>query len=99
MRDYADMVGMDYARRNPDIDPMEVLKFVTNEVKERFKDRFVNPNRNKQSGESSTSGTTPTKDEFKMTEDERKVMNAFIRTNVMTKEEYMKELKAMRGGK
>ena len=99
MRDYADMVGMDYARRNPDIDPMDVLKFVTNEVKERFKDRFVNPNRNKQSVESSTSGTTPTKDEFKMTEDERKVMNAFIRTNVMTKEEYMKELKAMRGGK
>ena len=99
MREYADMVGMDYARRNPDIDPMEVLKFVTNEVKERFKDRFVNPNRAKQSVESSTSGSTPTKDEFKMSDEEKKVMNSFIRTNIMTKEEYIKELKAMRGVK
>ena len=100
MREYADMVGMDYAKRNPGIDPVEVLKFVTSEVKVRFKERFVNPNREKQSVESSTGGNAPAaKEEFKMTDDERKVMNSFVRSGVMTKEEYIKELKSMRGGK
>ena len=99
MREYADMVGMDYAKRNPDIDPVEVLKFVTAEVKVRFKDRFENPNRSKQSVESSTSGTPPSKDDFKLTDDERKVMNTFVRTGAMSKEEFIAELKSMRGGK
>ena len=99
MREYADMVGMDYAKRNPDIDPVEVLKFVTAEVKVRFKDRFENPNRSKQSVESSTSGTPPSKEDFKLTDDERKVMNTFVRTGAMSKEEFIAELKSMRGGK
>lgn len=99
MRDYADMVGMDYAKRNPGIDPVDVLKFVTGEVKERFKDRFQNPARTKQSVESSTSGATPKSTEFKMTEDERKVMNTFVRTGAMSKEDYIKELKTLRGVK
>ena len=34
-----------------------------------------------------------------MSDEEKKVMNSFIRTNIMTKEEYIKELKAMRGVK
>lgn len=99
MREYADMVGLDYAKRNPGGDPMEVLRFVTNEVKIRFKDRFVNPARSKQTVEESAGGNVQTKESFKMTEDERKVMNTFIRSGAMTKEAYITELKAMRGVK
>lgn len=100
MRDYADMVGMDYAKKNPNLDPDEVLQYVTSEVKERFKDRFKNPNRDKPSSvESGGQGAPASKARFEMTEDERKVMNTFIRAGVMTKEDYIQELKNSRGDK
>ena len=34
---------------------------------------------------------------FELSEDERKVMNTFIRAGVMTKDEYISQVKAMRG--
>jgi hypothetical protein len=97
MRDYADMVGTNYASKNPTLDPEEVLKYVTSEVKERFKDKFVNPNRAKQTVEGSSNGSSTAKPEFKMSDDERKVMNTFVRAGVMSKDDYIKELKSSRG--
>jgi len=100
MRDYADMVGGDYAKKNPGMDPEDVLVYVTSEVKERFKDRFVNPNRSKPSSvEAGGGGTGENREAFKMSDDERKVMNTFVRAGVMTKEDYIKELRASRGTK
>lgn len=100
MRDYADMVGGEYARRHPGIDPEDVLVYVTQEVKERFRDKFQNPNRTKPSAVEGGSNTSPTnKTEFKLSDDERKVMNTFVRTGIMTKEEYINELKLSRGVK
>ena len=97
MREYADTVGMGYASRNPGIDPEEVLQYVTKEVKARFKDRFVNPNRSKPNSVEGASAPAATKSSFELTDDERRVMNTFIRTGVMTKEEYIAEIKKMRG--
>ena len=37
------------------------------------------------------------KSSFELTDDERRVMNTFIRTGVMSKEEYISEVKKMRG--
>jgi len=94
MRDYADMIGSDYAKKHPGTDPEDVLVYVTQEVKERFRDKFTNPNRAKPSAvEGGGNAAASNKTEFKMTEDERKVMNTFVRTGVMTKEDYIKELK------
>jgi len=45
LREYADVVGMGYANKNPGLDPEEVLKYVTVQVKSRFKEKFQNPNR------------------------------------------------------
>lgn len=98
MRKYADVVGLGYANSNPGLDPEDVLKYVESEVKARFKEKFVNPNRTKPSsveGGSQTAGKT--KATFELTEDERKVMNTFVRQNLMTKEEYIEQVKAMRG--
>ena len=98
MRKYADVVGLGYANSNPGLDPEDVLKYVESEVKARFKDKFVNPNRNKPSqveGAGRTAGKS--KESFELTEDERKVMNTFVRQNLMTKEEYIEQVKAMRG--
>lgn len=98
MRDYADVVGMGYAQKNPGLDPEDVLKFVTAQVKTRYRDKFQNPNRNKPSTVEGTNTTSsPKTNSFELTDDERKVMNTFIRTGAMTKEEYIAQVKQMRG--
>ena len=98
MRDFADTVGLGYAQRNPGIDPQDVLEFVTAQVKSRFKDKFVNPNRTKPSAVEGTSSAAQAKsNSVELTDDERKVMNTFIRQGIMSKEEYLAEIKKMRG--
>ena len=97
MREFADTVGMGYAQRNPGIDPSDVLDYVTIQVKSRFKDKFVNPNRNKPNSVEGASTPAANKTSIELTEEERKVMNTFIRQGVMTKEEYLAEIKRMRG--
>ena len=97
MKEYADTLGMGYAQRNPSLDPGEVLEYVTAQVKARFKDKFVNPNRNKPSSVEGASTPGAKRGSFELTEDERRVMNTFVRTGVMTKEAYIDEIKKMRG--
>lgn len=97
MRQYADVIGLGYAQANQGLDPEDVLKYVSIQVKARYKDKFENPNRNKPSPVEGTSQNASTKESFQLTDDERKVMNTFLRTNTMTKEEYIAQVKAMRG--
>ena len=66
-------------------------------MKETFKDKFQNPNRNKPNSVEGASTPRAGKESFQMSEDERKVMNTFVRTGIMTKEAYIEELKKMRG--
>lgn len=100
MRDYADSIGMGYAQKHPGLDPEEVLQYVTSEVRERFKTRFENPNRNKPSSVEGASNSAPAKKEsFQLTDEERKVMHTFERTGIMSKDEYITELKKMKGVK
>lgn len=101
MHEYADTIGEGYAKRHPGIDPTEVLRYVTKEVKLRYKDHFENPNRNKPSAVEG-SGNKPTgksKDSFELTDDEKKVMNTFLRQGLVTKETYIEQVKASRGFK
>ena len=97
MRDFADAVGLGYAQKNPGIDPEDVLKYVTAQVKTRFKEKFVNPNRSKPSSVEGASAPAATKGTFELSDEERKVMNTFVRTGVMSKEEFIAEVKKMRG--
>ena len=98
MREYADAIGMGYAQKHPEIDPEDVLKFVASEVKERFKDKFKNPNRNKPSTVEGTGSTAPAKTaKFSLTDEEERVMKTFVRTGAMTKEAFIEEVKRMRG--
>ena len=103
MRDFADTIGQGYASRNPGVNPVEVLKYVTREIKKHYKEQFENPNRSKpnavESGSKQTSGKKPS---YELTDEERKVMNAFIRQGVigeggMTKEEYIEQVKLSKG--
>jgi len=99
LREYADVVGMGYAQKNPGLDPEDVLKFVTAQVKSRFRDKFVNPNRTKPSAVEGGTTQVNTKSSFELSDDERKVMGTFVRAGVMSKEEYIAQVKQMRGVK
>lgn len=97
MREYADGVGIVYAQNHPGVDPEDVLKYVTSKVKVTFKDRFVNSNRSKPNSVEGASTPHGKKETFELTEDEKRVMNTFIRTGALTKEAYIEDLKKMRG--
>lgn len=99
MRADADAFGEAYARNNQDKTPQEVLEYVTKKIKKVYPEKFTNPNRNKPTGVESGSGNRQgsSRDNFSLTEEEARVMNTFVRNGVMTKEEYIKQVKAMRG--
>jgi hypothetical protein len=97
MREMADAIGLTYAQRNPNKTPVEVLDHVATQIKTKiFKDKFENPNRQKQTVESPTRSGSRT-DTFEMSDEEKQVMNTFVKQGIMSKEDYTKELKVMRG--
>lgn len=97
MRQFADTLGLGYAQANPGMDPDDVLEYVSKQVKLAFRDKFENPNRTKPSAVEGSSNATPKKDEVQLSDDERRVMNTFVRQGIMTKDEYIAQVKAMRG--
>lgn len=97
LREYADTIGLGYAQRNPGLDPEQVLEYVTAQVKSRYKDKFVNPNRTKPSSVEGASAPAASKGSIDLTDDEKRVMNTFVRQGIMSKDEYLSEIKKMRG--
>lgn len=98
MRQFADTLGLGYAQANPGIEPDVVLEYVSQQIKKTFKDKFENPNRTKPSAvEGGSAATNSKKDTVDLTDDERRVMNTFVRQGIMTKDEYIAQVKAMRG--
>ena len=108
MRADADTFGEAYARNNPNKTPKEVLEYVTSKIKRTYKEEFQNQNRNRLSSVEGGGGTrqaSSNSDGFILTEDETRIMQNFMRNGVigiggaLTKEDYIKEIKAMRGTK
>ena len=98
MKVYADTVGLQYA--STDKDPVSVLKKVEAAVRKEFPNKFTNPNRERSSAVEGTQnrGTTRSSaDSFELTEQEERVMNSFVKQGIMTKAEYIKDLKSVKG--
>jgi hypothetical protein len=99
LREASDAIGLAHAKANPNKSPEEILDFVSRKIKTSYPEKFSNPNRDKSSsveGAGSSARTRKVSD-FDMSEDEVKVMNTFVRQGIMTKDEYMKELKSIKG--
>lgn len=96
MRVFADQVGVRLHQQG--LEPAAVLAEVEKAVKKEFPDKFKNPNKdtapNLEKGGNSTKGG---KESVELTDVERKIMNDFVRQNIMTKEEYIKSLKSVKG--
>ncbi len=96
MRAYADALGRDLAYKG--LAPKEVLKEVERQVKMEFPNKFTNPNRDKPGAvEGSSNKGGKSSDGFQLSDDERRVMQRFVRSGVMTEAEYIKDLKSVRG--
>ena len=97
MTDYADQVGIRLAQQG--MEPHLVLKEVEKRVRETFAHKFQNPNRQRP-GTVETTNTkgAPTKEtDYPLTDTERKIMNDLVRQKVMTKAEYIADLKKIKG--
>lgn len=99
LRSVADEVGLAHSRANPHKTPEEVLEYVVSRVKKLYPDKFRNTNKDRPSTVEGSSTTTPTRKQadFELTDEERKAMNTFIRAGAMTKEQYILDVKRMRG--
>src|SRR6202012_1786463 len=96
MRAWADGRGIELAQEGKS--PNEVLSTLEKEVKTRFSEKFHNPNRDRASavepGRTRAAGKVDA--EYELTDVEKQVMNTLIRQKVLTKEEYISQLKAIK---
>mgnify|MGYP003498403038 FL=1 len=99
MRKWADDYGIELSRQGTA--PGEVLKKVEAAVKKEFAHKFTNPNKagapDVEAGGRSSGGKSA--DKFELTPQEEKVMKTLVSTKVMTKEDYIAQVKAMRNAK
>lgn len=96
MKIFADALGQKLAAAGRG--PSAVLAEVERQIREEFPHKFKNPNRDKPgSVEGSATKGGKGSDSFTLTDDERRVMQRFVRTGVMTEKEYIAELKRTKG--
>jgi hypothetical protein len=96
MKAFADALGQELARAGNS--PSEVLKKVAAEVRKEFPNKFRNPNQDKAGnveGGKATGVSSSVK--FALSDEERRVMNNFVRQKLMTEKEYIAELQKVRG--
>ena len=96
MKAYADALGRSLASKG--MSPSAVLQEVEKQVKLEFPNKFTNPNRNKPGAvEGSSSKGGKGSDSFQLSDEERRVMQRFVRTGAMTEKAHIEELKRIKG--
>lgn len=94
MRAFAEAVGNELQASGVS-DPARILKEVEAQVRKEFPHKFSNPNREKPSAiEGSSNKGNNAKESYALTDDERSVMNRLVKSGVMTKEQYIEDIKA-----
>lgn len=97
MKAYADELGRELALRGGR-QPSDILREVERLVKEEFPHKFRNPNRDRPGAVEGSSGKgSKSKDDFVLSDEEKRIMERFVRTGALTKEQYIADLKATRG--
>lgn len=103
---YADKVGYDYVKKHPEASDMEVYEHVRERVEEKFPEEFggtisvqTQP-RTKQAPAVEGANRTPArayKQKTALDDNEQRIMKQLIRSGVMTEQEYMADLAAVKG--
>jgi|SRR3990167_5473809 len=98
MRAFADQLGTAYKQANPAADPTLVLKEVEKRVKKAYSEKFINPR--KEDAPAVESGSAPRKSrvqQIELSDEEQQAMRRFVKAGAMTEEQYIAEIKTMRG--
>ncbi len=98
MKAYADTIATDLAVKG--LTPTELLVEVERQTKKEFAHKFNNPNRSKPGAVESggSKGATKT-DSFELSDAEKRVMEKFVKSGLMTREEYVADIRADREAK
>lgn len=99
MRTFADDVGIAHAKAFPNKTPDEVLAYVNQRVRKVYPEKFQNPLRSKPSPTGGRTGEAKVtrSDDFELSAEEKRAMNTFVSEGIMTKEQYIADIKALRG--
>lgn len=96
LREYADFVGLRYARENPGKSPEEYWDYAARRTREQFPDRFQNARRSSPSPVEGGSKNTTTRGGkprwSELPEHFQKAGDRFVRQGVMTREQYIDDL-------
>jgi hypothetical protein len=95
MAEDADALGVGYKSKNPGKSPTEVLDYVERQIKKLYPEKFTNVNRPKTAVESPSNRGTVKTSGYSLSEDEERVARNFERSGIMTRAEYIKELRAI----
>ena len=94
MRDMADQIGLRLAKSG--MPPSKVLIEVEKEIRKEFAHRFTNQRQERAPAVEGSTRTNSPRQEVSLSADEQEIMRKIVATGVMTKEQYLKELKAVR---
>jgi hypothetical protein len=98
MKAYADTVAAQLNRQG--ITGSALLKGIDDEIRKAFPTKFSNPNRERPGAvESSTTKGNSRRESYELSEQEQRIMNTFVRDGVMTREQYIADLKKVKGVK
>ena len=97
MADDADAIGIGYKAKHPSVSPAEVLSHVEKQMKKLYPEKFTNPNRPKAGVESPSTRGTSKSSSPQLTEEQERVVRNFERQGIMTRKEYIEQLKSYKG--
>lgn len=97
MAEDADSIGIGYKAKHPSLSSTEVLQYVEKQIKKLYPEKFTNPNRPKAGVESPSNRGTSKSSSVQLTEDQERVARNFERQGIMTRKEYIEQLKSYKG--
>ena len=99
LRSFADDIGVGaYQRVGGKIAEPELYALVRQRVMKAYPEKFRGQGSKTSSVEGAGSNSKPIKsDSFRLSEEEEKAMKTFVRQGIMTKEEYISEIKRVKG--
>ncbi len=97
MRAFADDIGVGYYNRNPGVSEGDLYKVVKERVMKAFPEKFKGQGTKNQSVEGTSNAAPKKSSTFKLTEEEERVCKTFVRTGALTREQYIADIKSMRG--
>jgi len=102
LREEADAIGIVYTGKHKGVPPSEVLDHVEKEIKKRHREKFATRRAapNAVNSVDRTGGTRKrSSPEYQLDETETAIMNDLVRSGAITKEQYISDLKKIKGEK